>query len=104
MARRARWKVSFDLGSTYSSYAYCKEDDDGDEAAPILVGGPWKPFFGADYPKTLTALLYNERGAVEQYGFDPLRQMGPEKAKYYFQYFKARTQEEEVSSFSFKHM
>ena len=92
MARRAKWKVAFDLGSRYSSYAYCMDNGE------ITVGGPWKPFFGPHYPKTLTALLYDESGEVAKYGFGALKELDAGKARFYFENFKKKADEHAVST------
>ena len=84
---RPQWRVAFDLGSAFSTFAYCRTNR-------IHIGGPWKSFQGHHYSKMPTALLYNEAGHVEKYGFDWLKVTNAADAQRYFDYFKKKADEE----------
>ena len=90
MESRLRFIVSLDLGSTYSGYAFCIEED-RTEHPHVSV---WQHPSGGKRHKTETALLFDDNKLLG-YGFNASELIGSSSSEF-FRYFKKSDNETEV--------
>ena len=89
MSSRPKVTVAIDLGSTFCGYAYSVDN------GTVKLNPVWKPESGQPHSKTPTALLYDEYGILENFGFQATSNLNPRR-NCYFRFFKKSADDTQV--------